>query len=85
MKILVLMGQRKCTYKGEYAPEALACISEFGDSEVPEYMEDEYQKAVNSREFDSVKVIPLEVDDQAITNALFPVVNTIKASVASGN
>lgn len=41
MKLYILFGQRKCTYDGQYAPEALAIADEWTMDENPDYIENE--------------------------------------------
>ncbi len=38
MKIMVLFGQRHCSYPGQYAPECLAVMSECDYSNNPEFL-----------------------------------------------
>lgn len=81
MKILVLMGQRKCSYPGEYAPEALACINEYGHDENPEYLNDARKDELATNDFDSVEIITLSVPDAEIDRRLFPERAPVKADV----
>ncbi len=71
MILHVLMGQRKEDYPGQYAPEALAVIDEYGHSDNPDYMAE--QKAQNlSTEFESIAVIDIDVSQSAILAILRP-------------
>ncbi len=45
MKLYVLFGQRKCTYDGQYAPEALAIADEWTMDENPQYIGEELDKS----------------------------------------
>lgn len=72
MKLHVLYAQRKEHYLGEYAPEVLAAIDENGQSENPEYMSAEKNKAIASGEFESVVVVTLEVNGAKIMEMLRP-------------
>ena len=81
MKILVLMGQRQCRHDGQYAPEALACIDEYGDSENPDYLDGERLAAENSGDFDRLTVVTLDVSSDAIMAALYPEKAPIPATV----
>lgn len=83
MKIFVLMAQRKESYPGQYAPEALACMDEFGESDNPEYLTEERSKADGSKEFESTAIVVLEVSDAAIMAALRPATQTIPAAVVA--
>jgi hypothetical protein len=82
VKIHVLMAQRKCDYPGQYAPEALACMSraEFDDN--PRHLRDMRQENLETGEFDAAEIVTLEVDGDAIEQRLFPSQEPIAASVA---
>lgn len=79
MLLYVLMGQRKCRYDGEYAPEALETISEFGHDENPDFLNEKLTEYTNTNEFDAVRVIRLRVSDAALDAALS--IHTINAEV----
>lgn len=81
MKVYVLFGQRKESYPGQYAPEVLASIDEFGNDENPDYMIDEEKKAVATGEFESVVVIPLEVNQAQIMARLRPSQKPLQATI----
>ena len=66
------MAQRKCTYPGEYAPEALDVITEYDDDDNPDFLQDMKAENEASGEFTSVKVVTIDVDDKAINDVLFP-------------
>lgn len=83
MDLFVLIGQRKERYKGEYAPEALAVIDEYGNDENPDYMRDELHKQTKSGDFSALAVLHLSVIDAAINKALFPAAEVIAAEVVS--
>ena len=70
MKIYVIFAQRKCSYDGEYAPEALDIISEFGMDENPDYLENKKTEYIRSNEFTSVTIIPINVSDKDINQRL---------------
>ena len=79
MDLFVLVGQRKEQYEGQFAPEALAVIDEYGYSDNPDYMRDELQKQTKSGEFSALAVMHLRVSDEAISAALFPAAKVIDA------
>lgn len=81
MEIMVLLGQRKQRYGGEYPVEALAVIDEAGDSENPEYMIEKRAEYAKSGEFDALAVVCLGVSDAAIQQALYPKSTVIPATV----
>jgi hypothetical protein len=78
---LVLVGQRKQRYEGEYAPEALAVIDDVGNDDNPDYMREEFAKQHKSGEFSALAVVRLRADSAAINNALFPASGAIPAEV----
>ena len=45
MDIICLFAQRKCAYEGQYAPELLAAMDEYGNDDNPDYLNDEQDKA----------------------------------------
>lgn len=81
MKLFVLYGQRKCSYAGEYAPEALACIDENGESDNPDYLVEQKAKYEASEEFDSLAVIEMDFDGQVVEDALTPKPAKVQAKV----
>lgn len=81
MKLFVLFGQRKCTYPGEYAMEALACMDENGQSDNPDYLEGELAKHEQSREFDRLSIVELAVSEKDVRRVLYPEQQAIPASV----
>lgn len=72
MNILILIGQRKCRYEGEYAPEALDAIDEYGNDDDPEFMANAMERANDSKEFDSLAVIKVRIVDSEVSRALNP-------------
>ena len=81
MNLLVLIGQRKERYEGEYAPEALAVIDEYGNDENPDYMRDALYEQTKSEDFSALAVVHLSVSDDAINNVLYPAAKVIQAVV----
>lgn len=82
MKIHVLMAQRKCDYHGQYAPEALACMSEAEFSDNPSHLHNMRLENLETGEFDAVEIVALAVDGDAIDQRLFPSRTPIAAAVA---
>ena len=72
MLIHVLMGQRKESYAGEYAPEALAVISDEGMDDNPDYMADTHAEHKSSGEFENLVVFSFQLDAKAVMAALRP-------------
>lgn len=83
MELLVLIGQRKQRYEGEYALEALAVMDDVGDSDNPDYMRDELAKYVKTAEFDALAVVRLDVSEKAIREVLYPAAKVLTAKVVS--
>jgi hypothetical protein len=81
MKVLVLFGQRKCSYPGEFGLEALACMDEYGNGDNPDYMREQHEEYQASDEFDRLAIITLDVDDTAIAKILYPEAKPVPASV----
>lgn len=81
MNIFVLFGQRKCSYPGEYAVEALDCADENLHSENPSHLEGMLAKYEKSEEFDRLKILMLAVNEADIRKSLYPEARAIKAEV----
>lgn len=81
MILYVLMGQRACRYAGEYAPEALAVMDEFGQSDNPDYLEQQMEIYTKSNEFSSLKLIAVNVDGKLIAEILSPTIPAISGKV----
>lgn len=83
MKLFILWGQRKESYEGQYAPEALNCWTEFEVDENPEGFEEdcEAQKAKHLKEFVAFRVIPVEVSGDKIRNILVGTPEPLKGEV----
>jgi len=79
MKIHLIVGQRKERYEGEYAPEVLEAIDEYGDeaNEGQWILRklDEYRKPDRANSlFEAVEVITVDVSTKAIMERLRPTV-----------
>lgn len=72
MLIHVLFAQRKEAYEGEYAPEALAVMTDNDHSCNPEYLHTEKEKADESQEFENTVILGISVSDAAVMQALRP-------------
>ena len=81
MKIKMIIAQRKCRYTGEYAPECLEAISEFGYDDYPEYLDNKLVEYRESKEFDSIEMITISIDNKDIDSALYPNKKVISASL----
>lgn len=72
MLIHVLFAQRKEAYDGEYAPEALAVMTDNDYATNPDYLHEEKDKADDTGEFESAAIVSIAVPDAAVMNALRP-------------
>lgn len=81
MKLHILFGQRKETYPGEYMPEALAVMDEYGQSDNPGYLDGEKTKALTSGEFENVVVVTVDVNGAKIMEMLRPAKQVLPAVI----
>lgn len=73
MKIFIIFGQRKERYAGEYAPEALDVIDEYGNDEnAGEWLVRKVAEHRATQEFESVEAITIEVSSKDIMSRLRP-------------
>lgn len=72
MKLLVIVGQRKERYPGEYAPEALDVIDEVGNDENPDYIIEKKKAAEDSGDFEAVVVLAIALDGSRVMELLRP-------------
>lgn len=66
----VLFGQRKCSYDGQYAPEALEVMDEFGWDENPEFLIEKLDEFNKTDEFTALRIIEVKLPFEAIEKAL---------------
>jgi len=66
MKLYILFAQRRCSYPGEYAPEALEVCSEFDYDENPDWLDNKLAKARADSDFVAAEVIHINLDDNAM-------------------
>lgn len=85
MKLYILFGQRKQTYDGEYAPEALVCWTEYDADENPDGFASACQDAtaMYGSEFSAFRVINVLVDGDKI-DRLLNGTPTVKGEVEEG-
>lgn len=72
MVIKVLMAQRFCDYEGQYAPEAIACVTQTLYDDYSDWFDSEYNGAIRSKEYTSVKVVKILVNSTELNQILFP-------------
>lgn len=83
MKIRCLFAQRKCSYDGQYAPELLAAIDEYGDDENPDYLDHAQEEANSAKDLLFSKRITVNVPDEKFDEVFFgknEVDGTVKSS-----
>ena len=81
MDFLILIGQRKQRYPGEYAPEALEVLDANGNDENPDFLIEKRDEYEASREFDALAVMTVRVPDAAVTAALYPHAKAVDGQV----
>ena len=69
--LITLWGQRKESYKGQYAPELIAAIDEYGNEDNPAYLSVEEDKAQRSKEFTHIQYITIELNETAFQKQLY--------------
>lgn len=70
MKILMLWGQRKCDYPGQYAPELIEAVDEFTDEDNPDFLNEHFKEFSTDEEFSSVVIIEAIVNDEKLNQFL---------------
>ena len=81
MKLHIIFGQRKCSYEGEYGPEALDVADEFTVEDNPDWLEKRLKEHRRDKSFESVAVLVVRVPGKAIDDALFPKKHEIDATL----
>lgn len=70
MIIKVIFGQRKESYLGEYAPEALEVMDEYRYSENPDWLNGKYSEYEASKDFSSLRIIDIHIDNETLVGIL---------------
>lgn len=79
MKLYVLFAQRKETYDGEYAPEALAVADEYTMDESPEWMERQIKEQVEvNSDFIAHTVVEIDLGDKALSKIRNRLIGNLK-------
>jgi len=55
MKLHILIAQRKCNYKEQYAPEVLGCMSNSQYNDDSEYLQELKQNSIKSGDLNQLK------------------------------
>lgn len=72
MKLHIIIGQRKCQYVGQYAPEALDIADENTMSDNPEWLESQLDGHRKTDEFSSLAVMVVQVRNADVDRLLAP-------------
>ena len=83
MLLYVIFAQRKDSYPGENAPEAIACLDEFANDDNPAYLDGEEERARASGEYVSVRRVAITFPRKDLEALLNPVPPTISGNVAT--
>lgn len=82
MIIYTIIGQRLEDYPGQYAPETLNAIDEYGNDENPmEWAREKVETYLASNEFESVAIIPIFVETKEIVARLRPNLIPLKGEI----
>lgn len=67
----VLFGRRKSRYEGEYfTPEALEIADDATMEENPDWIEIRKEHHYNSKQFEQLTIVPINIDSGRLNNAL---------------
>lgn len=61
MKIYVLFGQREERYEGQYAPEAMEIMDEFGYDENPQYLHRKLEMKKKQSDIVNAKIFEIDL------------------------
>lgn len=81
MKLFILFGQRKEDYAGQFGVEALYCASEYDMDENSEYLYKKKEMQQINKDFESLEIITLEVNEAEIEAMLRPKHETVQAKI----
>lgn len=70
MNLHILFAQRRQSYDGEHAPEALLCWTEFDVDENPDGFDEAVAEAQKAPDFTAFRVILVKVDGDKIDRLL---------------
>lgn len=83
--LLVVIGQRKDSNPGENAPEALAVITEYGNAENPDYIQDELKKAKADPDMEAAAIFTVTLNRSEIDRVLRPQATPLAGKIKSHN
>jgi hypothetical protein len=72
MILKVIFVQRQERYEGQYAPEAMECMTEFDYEENPEYLDDKLKEYQRNDNFVAANIVDINVNENKILDILFP-------------
>jgi hypothetical protein len=81
MEITVLFIQRKESYDGEYAPEALIVADEYTMDVNPEFFDEEVKRVLEGSDISGHTIVSFEVDQDLIRSLCLNQVNKIQATI----
>lgn len=81
--LLVVIGQRKDSYPGENAPEALAVITEYGNDENPDYIQDELKRAKADPDMEAAAIFTITINRGEIDRVLRPQSKPLEGQIKS--
>lgn len=87
MILKVIFGQRKERYEGEFAPEALDVVTEFGYEENPDWLNDKLERLRKElkEDFKRFEIVDVEVSMKAIQAILRPSLDIVQGKVLPPN
>ena len=71
MKVICLFGQRVCSYDGQYGPELLAAMDEYGNDDNPDYLDKEEEKWNNNKDILFHRRITININDDKFNEVFF--------------
>lgn len=81
-KLYVLFAQRRCSYPGEYAPEALEVMDEWGYDENGAWLTTQMEKYKKEDSMlENLAIVALEIDYDKVSAILNPQLGSISATV----
>lgn len=81
----VLLAQRKCSYPGEYAPEALEVADEYAWDENPENLNEKLKEYEATGEFTRLRIVKVTIPYASVDAALDLTPPVIPGAVAPLN
>lgn len=83
MKLHIIFGQRKCSYDGEFAPEALDIADEFTVDQNPVWLDLRLSEHRKDASFSAVEVLIVRVPSKAVIELLAPKAPEVEGTVTA--